>query len=169
MKDAEQVVRLMLEFQIKRVCAKCEQEVGVLPEEPGVKKGHGMCRRHAVEAYRAAGLDPAQVAAKPDDAFPPDLSQTRMQEDGMESWDYSPEDLQRYQELKAHQLEINAAEDPKTGKNARMMDQATGDLTPEWKTNYAEFEKLRNRYNGMPPKQLAQQMAQQQRKPQAFT
>ena len=50
-----------------------------------------------------------------------------------------------------------------------MMDQATGDLTPEWKTNYAEFEKLRNRYNGMPPKQLAQQIAQQQRKPQTFT
>lgn len=81
-----------------------------------------------------------------------------MLEGGMESWDYSPEDLKRYQELKAQQLEIAAAEDKATGKNARMMDYATGTFTPEWKTNYAEFEKLRNRYNGMPPKQLAAQL-----------
>jgi len=155
MKAAEQVVRLMLEVQIKRVCANCEKEFGTLPEEPGVKKGHGMCRRHAIEAYREAGLDTAQIVAKPDDTFPPDLSQARMQEDGMESWDYSPEDLQCYQELKAHQLEIAAAEDKVTGKNQRMVDYATGTFTPEWQTNYAEFEKLRNRYNGMPPKQLA--------------
>lgn len=92
-----------------------------------------------------------------------------MLEGGIESVDYSPEDLKRYQELKAHQLEIAGAEDPVTGKNTRMMDYEQGVFTPEWNNNYAEFEKLRNRYSGMPPKQLAQEIAQQRRQPQTFT
>ena len=33
----------------------------------------------------------------------------------------------------------------------------TGDFSPEWTRNWTEFEKLRNRYNGMPPRQKQQQ------------
>ena len=82
----------------------------------------------------------------------------KMLEGGMESWDYSPEDLARYDELKAHQMEISGAEDKATGRNTRMLDYTTGEYTPEWQGNHTEYEKLRNRYNGMPPKQRLNQL-----------
>ena len=36
----------------------------------------------------------------------------------------------------------------------RILDPATGNYSREWMANWVAFEKLRNRYNGMPPKQL---------------
>lgn len=56
------------------------------------------------------------------------------------SVDYSPEDLAKYQELKPKTI-------PQTPEEFS---------SPEFQKNWAEFEHLRNKYNGMPPKQLAQ-------------
>jgi hypothetical protein len=67
-------------------------------------------------------------------------------EGGAELLDYSPEDLQRYQQLKAERVQLQ--------QQGRIMDRTTGELSKEWMLNWAEFEKVRNKYNGMPPKQL---------------
>jgi|OpeIllAssembly_1097287.scaffolds.fasta_scaffold396770_2 hypothetical protein len=69
-----------------------------------------------------------------------------MLEGGYDSMDYSPEDLARYQQLKAEQEQLRDAN--------QIMDPAKGDLSDAWLRNWHEFEQLRNRYNGMPPKQL---------------
>lgn len=67
-----------------------------------------------------------------------------MLEGGFESYDYSPEDLARYNELRAEQDQLT--------KQGRIM--VNSELTPEWMRNWHEFEALRNKYGGMPPKQL---------------
>lgn len=65
-------------------------------------------------------------------------------EGGFESFDYSPEDLARYQQLRAQQQELTS--------QGRIV--VNNEISPEWQANWAEYEKLRNKYNGMPPKQL---------------
>lgn len=55
--------------------------------------------------------------------------------------DYSPEDLERYKALRAKSIP-NKAEDLNS---------------PEFQQAWRDFEKLRNKYGGMPPKQLDQQ------------
>jgi len=76
MQNALNVVNMLLETQIMRVCAQCEQEYGAQPVQPGVQKSHGMCRRHALEAYAEAGVPLEMVHSQPDSAFPPDLSES---------------------------------------------------------------------------------------------
>jgi len=76
MQNALNVVNMLLETQIMRVCAQCEQEYGAQPVQPGVQKSHGLCRRHAYAAYAEAGLGPENVAAMSSDQFPPDLSES---------------------------------------------------------------------------------------------
>jgi ketol-acid reductoisomerase len=79
----------------------------------------------------------------------PDASEIvdKLLEGGMECYVYSPEDLAEYQRLKAEQQTFY--------RDDRLVDPATGQFTPEWVANWTAFEKLRNKYNGMPPKQLA--------------
>jgi hypothetical protein len=76
MKSALSVVNLLLDAQIMRVCSACEQEFGPVPAEPGVQKSHGLCRRHALEAYGNAGVPLEMVHKQPDSAFAPDLSES---------------------------------------------------------------------------------------------
>lgn len=76
MKSAVSVVNLLLDAQFVRVCSKCEQEFGPVQVEPGVQKSHGLCRRHALEAYAEAGVPLEMVHKQPDTAFPPDLSES---------------------------------------------------------------------------------------------
>lgn len=76
MKSALSVVNLLLDSPFVRVCSKCEQEFGPVPVEPGVQKSHGLCRRHALEAYADAGIPLEKVHQQPDSAFPPDLSES---------------------------------------------------------------------------------------------
>jgi len=67
---------MLLETGIVRVCAACEKEFGPLPEQPGTRKGHGLCKRHAIASYKEAGLAdmiPA-LEQKPADHFAPDLA-----------------------------------------------------------------------------------------------
>ena len=71
------------------------------------------------------------------------------QEGGYQAYDYSPEDLAEYQRLKAEQEAMHAED--------RVMDRDTGQFTRELMANWTAFEKLRNKYNGMPPRQLAAQ------------
>lgn len=79
MKNAVQVVAMLLETETIKVCSHCERERGIPPEQwhPGANKSHGMCRRHAREAYTAAGIDPATVDQMPDAQFAPDLSEAQ--------------------------------------------------------------------------------------------
>ena len=79
MKNAAQVVAMLLEVETVRVCSACERERGIPPEPwtPGSTKSHGQCRRHALAAYAEAGMDTAKLAAMPDSAFAPDLSALR--------------------------------------------------------------------------------------------
>lgn len=58
-----------------------------------------------------------------------------------EAVNYSPQDLRRYQELQPKTV-------PKTPDEFS---------SPEFQSNWKEFEALRNKYNGMPPKQLTSQ------------
>lgn len=69
-----------------------------------------------------------------------------MLEGGYESLDYSPEDLARYQQLRAEQQQLQAA--------GQIMDPVKGDLSDAWLRNWHEYEALRNKYNGMPPRQM---------------
>lgn len=57
---------------------------------------------------------------------------------GFTKQDYSPEDLERYKELKAKSI-------PQTLEQVK---------SPEFNENWKQFEQLRNKYGGMPPKQL---------------
>ena len=68
-----------------------------------------------------------------------------MLEDGFETHDYSPEDLERYNQLKADQERFVGDES--------FYDKATDQYSQQWTDNWTEYEKLRNRYNGMPPRQ----------------
>lgn len=65
---------------------------------------------------------------------------------GFESMDYSPEDLALYQQLRVQQQEMVSGN--------RVMDVQKGELSDEWTSNWHAFEQLRNKYNGMPPRQL---------------
>lgn len=77
MNPANQVVSLLLETGTQRVCAACEKEFGAIPDQPGMQKSHGLCRRHAADAYRDAGYPEkvAELAQKPDENFAPDVAQ----------------------------------------------------------------------------------------------
>ena len=66
-------------------------------------------------------------------------------EGGMESFEYSPEDLALYDKLKAEQVELYQQD--------RLINKETGNFYPEWLQNWHAFEAVRNKYNGMPPKQ----------------
>ena len=68
------------------------------------------------------------------------------EEGGTESFDYAPEDLAQYERFKEEQRQLE--------REDRILDPATGNYSREWMANWVAFEKLRNRYNGMPPKQL---------------
>jgi hypothetical protein len=74
MKNAEQVVTLMLETQAVRVCAHCDKE-HPLAVGPGQVKSHGICRKHAkVYVESLLGDDPeflANFLAQPDSLFSP--------------------------------------------------------------------------------------------------
>lgn len=71
---ASQIVAYLLEYEVVRVCASCEQEMGRrVKVEPGQHRSHGYCRRHMLEYYRQADIDPGPVAAKDDRMFCPDL------------------------------------------------------------------------------------------------
>lgn len=63
---------------------------------------------------------------------------------GFEAVDYSEADLARYNELKAAQAEMSSKGQIIKGDQ----------FTPEWMDNMKEFEALRNKYGGMPPRQL---------------
>lgn len=77
MKNAAQVVAMLLEMETVKVCSRCERERGIAPEQwhPGANKSHGMCRRHAKQAYADAGMDPSKVDTMPDEQFAPELSE----------------------------------------------------------------------------------------------
>lgn len=85
MKNAANVVDMLLEAEIVRVCMFCEKERGPVPVQPGQSKSHGVCRRHTPDfiAYSAQGLPEeakakmlAAYQSKPADYFAPDLSQS---------------------------------------------------------------------------------------------
>lgn len=63
---------------------------------------------------------------------------------GQESLIYSPDDLAEYNRLKAEQLRLIS--------EGKVMDKE-GKMTPEFHQVWTDFEKVRNRNNGMPPKQ----------------
>jgi len=65
-------------------------------------------------------------------------------EQGQESLVYSPDDLSEYDRLKAEQLRLIS--------EGKVMDKE-GKMTPEFHQVWTDFEKVRNRNNGMPPKQ----------------
>lgn len=84
MKNAANVVDMLLETDIVRVCMFCEKERGPVPVGPGQSKSHGVCRRHSPDyvRYSAQGMpveyQDKMIAAfneKPDSYFAPDLSQ----------------------------------------------------------------------------------------------
>jgi len=84
MKNAANVVDMLIEAEIVRVCMFCEKERGPVPIQPGQSKSHGVCRRHipAFVNYSAQGLPAdyqqkmiATMQQKPDTDFAPDLSQ----------------------------------------------------------------------------------------------
>lgn len=72
--------------------------------------------------------------------------------EGFDTEMYSDEDLDQYNRLKAEQYQM---------QQGNKILGPTGEFTPEWNTNWHAFEKLRNRYKGMPPRQLNQQQVQQ--------
>jgi len=65
-------------------------------------------------------------------------------EQGQESLTYSPDDLSEYDRLKAEQLRLIS--------EGKVMDKE-GKMTSEFHQVWTDFEKVRNRNNGMPPKQ----------------
>lgn len=76
MNKATQVVNMLLEAQVMRVCAQCEKEFGPVPVAPGTSKSHGLCKRHAIKQYQDAGLSTAKVTAMPPENFAPDLAES---------------------------------------------------------------------------------------------
>jgi len=66
---------------------------------------------------------------------------------GIKAFDYSPEDLAKYKTLKADQVKM---------QDEKRIIGANGEFHPDWLKNWKEFEELRNKYNGMPPKQLVE-------------
>ena len=69
-KQAAQVVEILVESDLVRVCAACEKEFGPVRVGPGQQKSHGFCRRHSTEYYP----DSVQlIAGMPDSFFCPDL------------------------------------------------------------------------------------------------
>lgn len=91
MMNAQQIVEMLLEDEVVRVCAGCQQEFGA---QPPPNASHGYCKRHTLGMYqqmldmvgnspKAQGIQQKmqEVQQKPDSAFPPDLAQQRQQAD----------------------------------------------------------------------------------------
>lgn len=70
-----------------------------------------------------------------------------LEDGGTEALDYAPEDLALYDRMSA---EMKAMQ-----RDGRLMNRATGDMSQEYTRLWRRFEQLRNRYNGMPPRQLS--------------
>ena len=65
--------------------------------------------------------------------------------------DYSPEDLAKYQTLRASMKKMSDAGQIMVGEKPNQT------FNPEWQRLNIEIEKVRNKYNGNPPKQLVKQ------------
>lgn len=76
MRNALNVVNMLLETQNMRVCSACEKEFGTVPVQPGVQKSHGLCKRHAYIYYADAGMGREAVDRQDASAFAPDLSES---------------------------------------------------------------------------------------------
>lgn len=103
--------------------------VGAQPvgqEGAGVSGGQGVGSGDQGQATAGAGSPPPEAA--------PQVPLTG----GTQAMDYSREDLQKYKDLKPGTI-------PKTAEEFS---------SPEFQANWKEFESLRNKYNGMPPRQL---------------
>lgn len=77
MNNAANVVNLLLETDIVRVCMYCDQ-TNPLPVQPGQHKSHGVCRKHVAQYVRDTAANPeaeaqmrASLEAKPDSSFAP--------------------------------------------------------------------------------------------------
>lgn len=78
MKNAANVVNMLLETEIVRVCMYCDQ-AKPLQVQPGQHKSHGVCRKHIAQYVRdMSSGDPemeaqlrASLGAKPDSSFAP--------------------------------------------------------------------------------------------------
>lgn len=108
-------------------------------------------RRGAVEDYTG---EPGEVVVTAEELKAPAKAEiTPAQEQaiaargGMESLPYEASDLTRYNELKSEQGKLQS--------EGKIISPETGEFTAEWSGNWKEFEALRNKYNGMPPKQVA--------------
>ena len=85
-----------------------------------------------------------EIAATPGGTKPLGESNVPIKRGGFEKQDYSPEDLAKYQEA--------------TKKFSEFV--AKGDVTsPEFQANFKAFEDVRNKYGGMPPKNLEENKA----------
>ena len=74
MEQAMLLVGTMLNEEVIRVCAACEEEIGPQKGNPA-DKSHTSCRRHAIAKAMADGFDEyaARIRTMPDEAFAPDL------------------------------------------------------------------------------------------------
>jgi hypothetical protein len=81
MKDAAQIVSMLLETEQVRVCGSCEDEIGPMRVGPGQEKTHSYCKRHYLAMFTGGvgpGIDSPlyqKIVARPEDSFPPDLKQ----------------------------------------------------------------------------------------------
>lgn len=80
MNEAEQIVNLLLETRMIRVCSQCQADRmarGLPPVEipPGGSMTNGMCRRHTLQYFQDNGLMDriAVINGMPDEKFCPDL------------------------------------------------------------------------------------------------
>lgn len=159
MNKATQVVNMLLETQIVRVCSKCEQEHGPVPAAPGVQKSHGLCRRHALEAYKDAGIPAEKVMAMPPENFAPDLSESvnpaeaqrfaqdtgltlhpELQYGSMSSRDVPPELLQQMQHMAMWEFTDRRQGQPSAGITFYVPVNASYDeMMQRWEQKKKEF------------------------------
>jgi len=79
MNSAAQIVSLMLEGPVLRVCAFCEKEhqaagKGPIPVEPGFEKSHGICAKHYPQYLRDMEFPPEEIASMMASMAPEDYS-----------------------------------------------------------------------------------------------
>jgi hypothetical protein len=78
----------------------------------------------------------------------PDHASPFHTQDYTQHFDYSPENLKKYLDLKAEQQKMSDAGEIVVKENGE------DTINPKWQANQNALEDVRNRYNGNPPKQL---------------
>jgi hypothetical protein len=85
--EAKHIVEILLEdANVPVACSACQKEFGV---RPGPNDSHSYCKRHLIQMYQhTMSMSPpdrhkavehkiAEIQARPDNTFPPDLAHQR--------------------------------------------------------------------------------------------